>query len=63
MSGMALLTPENQKPPYGGMVERLTLGSDFSLSRPISGAARSILRTAKVTRFYDTTLKLLYTVV
>jgi hypothetical protein len=33
-------------------IERLTLGSDFSLPRSISGAARTILRTAKVTRLY-----------
>jgi len=46
--------------PLGGNFERLTLGFDFSLSRSISGAARSILRTAKVTRLYDTALSLFY---
>jgi hypothetical protein len=37
--------------------KRLSLGSDFSLSRRISAAARSTLRVARVTRTYDTAFK------
>lgn len=48
-----------KSPWRGRLSKRLTLGPDFILSRSISGAARTILRTAKVTRLYDTTLVIL----
>lgn len=46
---------EIKKSPQGDFFyERIDLGLDFSLSRSISGKARSVLRTAKVTRTYET---------
>ena len=47
---------KKQKSPQQGIFEQLTLGPDFSLTRSIPGAARSILRTARVTRLYDAAL-------
>ncbi len=53
MTEKLLLMTKKTKSPFRGNVEWLTLGSDFSLFHSISGAARSILRTAKVTKLYD----------
>jgi hypothetical protein len=50
--------PESKIPLTGEIHERLTLGPDFSLSSSISGTARSVLRTAGVTRLYDAALYL-----
>ena len=44
-------------PREGNSDERLTPSFDFNLSRSISGTARSVLRTAKVIRLYDTVQK------
>jgi hypothetical protein len=52
--GFHIMQEAMKNPPCGGIGERLTLGPDFNLFRSISGAARSVLRTAEVTRLYDT---------
>ena len=45
---------EIKNPSCEGFNERLTLGFDFNLSPSIAGRARSVLRTAGVTRLYNT---------